>query len=286
MTIRHLAALVLLTACAQASAETLTCTEITSLPYTVSKGGAYCLSNHLTQSLTVGAAITINASDVRLDCNDHALINTATGGTAAGVYAAARSNVVVENCRIKGFHEGIRFDAKSSDIVIRNNIIQKPRYLGIIVWASRAQVLNNRILDQHYSSASQDYNQAIYIGPYTATSGSTSRNVVVQGNSVLGMSGTLNMQAIRIDNADSPLVSGNHVGSLAPRSGGKAYGILINNSRKAVIKGNVITSTPSVNLVGMGFGTDTDSMCVNNTVSGAKYVGVAACSFSQGNVYK
>jgi hypothetical protein len=286
VTTRHLAALVLLAACAQASAETLTCTEITSLPYTVSTGGTYCLSHHLSHSSTSGAAITIKASNVRLDCNDHALINTATSGTAIGLYAAARSNVVVENCRIKGYHEGIRFDPQSSDVVIRNNIIQKPRHLGIIVWASRAQVLNNQIIDQHYSSTSQDYNQAIYMAPYSTASGSTSRNVVIQGNKVLGIGGTLNMQAIRIDNADSPLVSGNHIGSLVPKSGGKAYGILINNSKKAVIKGNVITSDPSVNLSGMGFASGTDAVCVNNMLSGARFVGLSSCSLSQGNVYK
>jgi len=283
---QYTAAALLLLACASARAETVTCTEITTVPYTISKPGAYCLAGHVSRSLSSGAAISINASDVRLDCNDFALINTSSAGTAAGILSAARNNVVVENCRIKGFHQGIRFDAKSSDVVVRNNVVQKARYIGILVWASRAQVMGNTVVDLVSASTATSYAQGIYVAPYSSASTSTSQNVVVQGNRVLGMSGTTSIQGIRIDLAEAPLVADNYVGSLTPKAGGKAYGIMINDSGRAIVRGNTVASTQGVNLVALGLATVNGSICLGNSLAGAQSFGLGSCSYSKGNIYK
>ena len=45
---------------APAGAETTICTVISSLPYTISAQGSYCLDRNLSTAMTTGAAITIN----------------------------------------------------------------------------------------------------------------------------------------------------------------------------------------------------------------------------------
>jgi hypothetical protein len=53
-----------------AAAETVTCTEITSLPTTISTQGVYCLKKHFILNLASGAAITVTVNNVTIDCNE------------------------------------------------------------------------------------------------------------------------------------------------------------------------------------------------------------------------
>lgn len=276
-----MAAALLLLACASANAETVTCTEITTVPYTISKPGAYCLVGHLSKSLSSGAAVSINANDVRLDCNGFAMINTSSAGSAVGILSAARNNLVVENCRVKGFYKGIVIDPKSSDIAIRDNVVQNARYIGIMVWSSRSQVTGNTVADMSYASGTA---QGIYVAPYSPTS--TSQNIVVKGNRVVGISGMTNIQGIRIDRAEAPLVADNYVGGLAPNASGKAYGIMVNDSGRAIVKGNTIASNTGLNLIALGLATVNGGVCLGNSFAGAKTFGLGSCSYSKGNIYK
>ena len=88
---------------AQAMAETINCTEITSLPTTIGTQGVYCLKDHLSTNLASGAAITVTTNNVTIDCNEYKLGNLAAGPAtqATGILADSRINVTVRNCGIR-----------------------------------------------------------------------------------------------------------------------------------------------------------------------------------------
>ena len=63
-----------------ASAETVNCTAITSVPYTITTPGLYCLTSDLSTAMSSGNAITIQANSVVLELNSHKI-----GGMAVPV---------------------------------------------------------------------------------------------------------------------------------------------------------------------------------------------------------
>ena len=75
-----------------AQAETTECTVITSLPYTISTQGIYCLKGNLATSMTSGNAIEINTNNVVIDLNGYKLggLGAGPGTTARGIHAYQR----------------------------------------------------------------------------------------------------------------------------------------------------------------------------------------------------
>lgn len=96
----------------RAGAETVACKEIASLPYVIGSPGAYCLQKSLVTALTSGGdtAIRIEASDVVLDLNGHAVANDPAieVSLATGILAASgTSNVTIRNGVVRGFFYGV-----------------------------------------------------------------------------------------------------------------------------------------------------------------------------------
>jgi hypothetical protein len=278
----RLAAFLLLLACFDASAETLTCTEVNAIPFTITAPGSYCLTKDLATSQPGGGGILINASDVTLDCNDHLVRNSNNANEDVGIASGGRSGVTIRNCRIKGFQEGIHFDTRSYDITIRDNEVLNSGTYGIVVWGSKVQILDNSVLDTKYASTVRDYNQSIVVTAYEP--GVLSRDVVVRGNRVLGLFGTSVMQAIRVDMATSPLIQNNHVGQLVPKTGGRAYAIMTSGAVNPLISGNILTSTAAIQATGIA--SESSSVCLDNVIVGLRASGLDACGLSQGNVAK
>src|SRR5436309_356976 len=167
----------------RAQAETVNCTPITAVPFTIPAAGTWCLAQDLNTTLASGNAITIAANNVVLDLNGHRLANVGAGpGTeASGVYAFQRTDITVRNGTVRGFKFGIRLDDSSpyttyqahviedlrADqntwigiwVAGRENIIRNTQVMstggatssesavGIVVFGSETQVLNNEIID-------------------------------------------------------------------------------------------------------------------------------------------
>jgi len=70
-----------------------------------------------------GTGITITANDVVLDCNGH-LINATDENNDSGVYFGYdKKNIVVKNCRINNFAEGVYVGARADNANVSNNSI-------------------------------------------------------------------------------------------------------------------------------------------------------------------
>jgi hypothetical protein len=129
-------------------AETLNCTPVTSLPWTITTQGIHCLKGDLATSIATGAAITIATNNVILDLNGYKLGGLSAGPAtqAYGILAEQRQNITVQNGTIRGFRvavylfdsppfttsqghriEGIRADQNTFDgfvVIGRGNVVR------------------------------------------------------------------------------------------------------------------------------------------------------------------
>ena len=85
----------------------------------------------------LNGAVTINASDVVLDCNGSTLIGT---GEGYGVYSE-KDNVTIKNCNIRNYRYGIYLNTSSHNMMINNTI--EMNYYGIILGSSSNNTIDN-----------------------------------------------------------------------------------------------------------------------------------------------
>lgn len=140
-----------------AHAETLNCTEITALPATVVAPGVYCLKKDLSTSISTGAAITINADNVLIDCNDHIINGLADQATtqAYGIHSSERKGITVRHCSIRHFYRGIYLlttnastgSTSGGSHLIEDNELEGNSYLGMNVQGPANLVRHNRVLN-------------------------------------------------------------------------------------------------------------------------------------------
>src|SRR4249919_2976114 len=71
---------------------------ITSLPAVISTQGTWCLKQDLSIAVS-GIAITLNANNVTINCNDFKLTGM---NQATGIYGMKRFNNTVRHCDIRG----------------------------------------------------------------------------------------------------------------------------------------------------------------------------------------
>lgn len=141
-----------------AAAETLTCTDIPTLPYTINASGHYCINKNFSQAFAA-PAIVVNANNVVLDCNDHFIFNTS--GSVTGVHVTNRQQVTVRNCGITSFVRGIAFfetiAGASRNNVVTGNRVLKSRITGIQMAGSANIVDGNRVADNFGGSSTHTY---------------------------------------------------------------------------------------------------------------------------------
>jgi hypothetical protein len=105
---------------------------IDSLPATVDSSGTWCLrANELTAQES-GAAITVSANYVVIDCNDFRLSGFAAGASTRATGIAVRRefhNVTVRNCQVGGFRIGV--EVLGFNHVVEGNRIDSNTYIGI-----------------------------------------------------------------------------------------------------------------------------------------------------------
>src|SRR5688500_991377 len=77
---------------------------IDTVPTTISTQGVWCLRQNLSTAAIFGAAITIAANNVTVDCNDFKLGGLAAGNQsiAVGIRASGQQNLNVRHCGIRG----------------------------------------------------------------------------------------------------------------------------------------------------------------------------------------
>jgi len=264
---RSLAVLALSLVASNAPAETMTCTEITALPTVISTGGTYCLKRNLNANLMSGAAITIAANNVVLDCN-HRRIGAREAGlgtTATGIYGNQVTNVVISNCSVRGFHRGIWI--RGNFVTVENNRLDLNTHGGIDVDAPGSLIRNNTVFDTGGSTATTGTPfgiNAVQDSDVIDNMISTVYARTGSGSSVLG---------IYTYDSDGGTIARNRVRHLLPDGNGTAQGISAGgNNARAIIDGNSINMVRSGGTAAIAC-TSENSLATDNRVVG---VGKAA----------
>jgi hypothetical protein len=136
-----------------AQAETISCTEIPSLPYTISTQGIYCLTHNLDTSITTGNAIEITVNNVTIDLNGFKLggLGAGTATQANGIYANEKKNITIRNGIVRGFNAGIFLDdtapyGESSGHLVEDILADQNRVYGLTIFGTGSVIRNNRVV--------------------------------------------------------------------------------------------------------------------------------------------
>jgi hypothetical protein len=218
-------------------AESILCTPIPSVPYTIQSRGVYCLDRDLIRSFgqRADAAITVNADHVVVDLNGFTL-GAFPGATdpeelpppgvtlAVGIHALNRSHVTVKNGTIRGFHRAVHLEGMGSTAqVVQGHLVEDVNaddnvHAGIVVDGSGSIVRRNRVL-RTGGGPGMFKNHGIRVnGPRPQVM--DNEVTETQGGSEGGES-----QGISVD-ASGAVVEGNRIGNGGPSSG-VSFGIVL-----------------------------------------------------------
>jgi hypothetical protein len=241
MTMKNLAlaATIVLTSSSFARGQSaVVCTPITSLPYTITAQGNYCLDRNLSINIATGAAITIATDFVTLDLNSFKIGGGAAGPSsqAAGIYAKNRSNLLIRNGNIRGFALGIFLeDDSAGQTNAKGNIVEDMRlegnlYNGAQLLGTGSVVRRNTVVNTFGNSIPNSYTNGLAVlGPGSqvidnsvtetlATGTGLGTGIVISGdgslverNRVTNRTVAGNTVGIRVSNAPDTLVVDNRV---------------------------------------------------------------------------
>lgn len=218
-----------------AAAETVNCTNITSLPATITTQGVYCLKQHLPTNLASGNAITVMVSNVTIDCNDFKIGNLQAGPAtqATGIGAGNQFNITVRNCGIRGFRNGVSLT--NGLYRVENNRFDNNTQTAINVSGDGTMVSGNEIVDTGASTIGgiADFHGIVASG-----------DVDIVGNNITGVVATTggggNAYGIRTLDMDSGIIRNNLVRNLVDDGAGLRRGIWVQNGNHNMLFGNSV----------------------------------------------
>ncbi len=261
-----------------AHAETTLCTEITSLPFTITVQGVYCLKQNLNVNLASGNAITINAGNVTIDFNGFRVNNQAAATNLAyGIFALDRKNITLRNGFIRGFNNGIYLDenaadASSSHLVEGMKIADSGVY-GIYVEGDRSVVRDNRVLDSGGGPSSF----AVGIALQRADDGLIFNNIVYGVSDPSFNYGIFAYLSLRVE------IVGNTVKDV-DGGGGTDMAIAIQNVVQALVADNRLLNNAAAGTGGIvDLNNSENIVCRDNEAGGFSATPYWGCDFSNGN---
>ena len=230
-------------------AETVDCTPIPSLPYTISAQGIYCLTANLATSQASGSAITIAANNVTLDLNGWKVGGQAAGtGTGAVGISSAANNVTIKNGIVRGFMFGMYLTGRGA--TVQGITADQNTVTGIYVTGSGSVVQGNQVVDTGGSTAGANSGAT---GIEVGGAGSLIQNNLVSGLTAAGSGIEL---GITFDaQATQSTARGNIVSDTA-RPSTASYAIYMLSTSGVAVSNNVVTNfTAGVLYYGSASGT-------------------------------
>jgi parallel beta-helix repeat protein len=227
---------------------------IDTLPATISTQGVWCLRHDLSTNLTSGAAITINANNVTVDCNDFKLGGLAAGdgSLTKGIYASNRQNATVRHCNVRGFRDGIAL-MNGAGHLIEDNRFDNNLEHGILVLGSDNTVRRNMVFS---TGGAPGVTSPTAIQVYADVIDNT-----VSG--VFGVTDNVQPYGIYVMSKNSEIRE-NRVRGLAPAGIGIAYGIAVSGAASTVVDNRVANG---VSIAGTAI-YNANGFCSGNTAAG------------------
>lgn len=234
---------------------------IDTVPMTVTTQGVWCLRRDVATSLASGAAITIGANNVVLDCNGFKIGGLGAGAATqtVGVQAEGRTGIGVRGCNIRGFRYGVRLDDGWAYEVVGNRL-ESNTEVGIWTSGDGSTIRGNLVLDTGGAAVSSTYAILVY--------GSAD----LLDNTVDGVwSAAANGSAVGLRSFENRggSVAGNRVRGLVPSGSGSAIGVSATGAGILDVSDNVLVGP------GDGYGL----ACSSNT--GVRFRGNAIRAFEE-----
>jgi hypothetical protein len=194
-------ALASLSAPAQEAAPTCG-TFITSLPYTISAPGYYCLKQNLQTDVM---SIQILSDDVVLNCRGKTITNTtrSQGSDGIAVFQGTR-NVTVQGCTVRDFDRGISVFSSGGNISVLNNHVDGAISNGIQAGGNDIRIANNRVTNVHGQQPT-----GIYLVPQSPEVSATGQEVI--NNVIANVYGGQINTGIAIGGSTAPRITNNHI---------------------------------------------------------------------------
>lgn len=206
--------------------------EITSLPAILVSQGVWCLKGDLATSISSGNAITIASNNITLDCNGFKLggLGAGLGTSTRGVAFVNRSGVVVRNCNIRGFRNGVAVEGGVGNS-IESNIFEGNTAGGIdgsVGISTGLLIRDNRINDTGGST-----NDPTPVGIFASGEAHIIDNIIsgVSGDGA----GDDFAVAIYLTNGGG-MVTGNRIVGTVPDGTGTAVGIFISTGQPILVE--------------------------------------------------
>lgn len=266
-----------------ARAEVTNCTQITSLPTTITTQGIYCLKSDLSTAIASGGAIIVATNNVILDCNHFKIGGLGAGPTttATGVIAVNRNNVVVRNCNIRGFRHGVSFE-NGAGHVIEDNRFDGNTFMGIaIAGADGSLIRRNHVVDTGGSLPGNafPFGSAYGLGFQGGVGGVIEDNSVVNVFATDGSNGSAFGIVLFTTNA---IVRRNSVISLLPAGTGLGPALQVAGSRGSAVDNVMINP---VARPALGVNATSAFICARNLATGfTQGVTSLGCTDGGGNV--
>jgi hypothetical protein len=225
-----------------ASAEISDCTNITSIPATISTQGVYCLKQHVSAALASGAAITVNVNNVTIDCNEFKIGNLAAGAStdAVGILATARINLTVRNCGIRGFRTGVSLT--NGEYRVEDSRFDQNTQAAINVSGDGSAVRRNEVIDTGGGTVA---GMAWFAGIKGEGDIDVTDNTV---NGVVATAGSNgDTYGIYTTSMDAGTISGNRVRNMLPDGSGVRRGVWNEGGNRVTVQSNtVVLNSPLI----------------------------------------
>ena len=250
---------------AQAARSYDNCTGfITALPATITTQGTWCLNKHLGTGITSGAALTVDAHNVTIDCNDFRIAsqNKTAGNRASGIVSSSRHNTTVRNCLVQDYHWGIKLAGLGA--LVEDNTVSASNFIGIGVTGDGSVIRGNRVLDT--GGTTYVWNPRA-VGIYTSGESEVLGNLV---NGVWATAGT-NAMAFGINPVDglNGSVIDNNIKNVVADGSGEAHGIsFYGTTNRISVDSNNVVGTGAANSIGVYCPASNGVVVVGNVANG------------------
>jgi hypothetical protein len=261
---------------APAKAETINCTEITSVPVVITAQGIYCLKSDKSSRLASGNIIDVQVDNVTIDLNGFKLGGLGAGAAtrAFGIHASNRQNITVRNGVIRGFFRGIFLDRSvggiSSGYMIEDVLFDTNREIGVEVNGTGTVIRNNRVVNTGPGESGDAVGILV-----------NGRNVVVADNIVSGTSEAESAEGIDVGGAALVELRNNTI--LDTKNATSKFAISITGSADVTVTGNRVLNAAGTGTFGVFASGATGVNCIGNTVAGFTSA-LPGCNFVSGNI--
>jgi len=250
-----------------ARAEVNNCTQITSLPTTLTTQGTYCLKGDLSTAVASGAAITVATNNVILDCNQFKVGGLAAGPstTARGISAVGRNNLVIRNCNIRGFRWGISIEGGAGHVV-EDNRLDGNTFMGVAIFAADGTIIRrNHVVDTGGSLPIDvfPFGGAYGLGLQSGLGGIIEDNSVVNVTATAGSNGPAYGIVTLTTNA---IVRRNGVISIIAAGSGQGHAVTFTSGARGTAADNVVINPVAAAAYGVNGGASV--ICARNLATG------------------